>query len=95
MFWISAENSVDNSRMVWSLTSPYPEPRAVLLLPPPHQRGGWGGTKSWEGTQPGQLTPTDPRGIPDHRMSCLAIKAGGRRKEGIFGVMAFVFPSND
>ena len=31
---------------------------------PTHQPAGWGGTRSWEGTQPGQLTPADPRGMP-------------------------------
>jgi len=50
---------------------------------------GW----NWEGTQPGQLTPADQRDSPYRVMSCAAAKAGGRRKRGMFGVMAFVFPS--
>ena len=55
----------------------------------------WGCTRSWEGTQPGQLTPTDRRDIPYHMMSRSAYKAGGRRRQrGTFGVMAFVFPSH-
>ena len=82
-FWICVGNSVDNTGMFsFLLSSAYPEPRALLLLPPPHQRAGWGGTRSWEGTQPGQLTPTDPREIPHHTTSCSACKAGGRRRKG-------------
>ena len=52
------------------LSRAYTESRPFLLLTPPRQRGGWGCTRSWEGTQPGQLTPTDKRHIPDHRTSC-------------------------
>jgi len=51
-------------------------------------------TRSQEGAQPGQLTPTDPRDIPYHVTSCSVYKAGGRRKGGMFRVMAFVCPSN-
>ena len=43
---------------------------------PPARR--LGGTRSWEGTQLGQLTPTDQRDISDHMVLCSAIKAGGR-----------------
>ena len=60
---------------------------------PPHQRVGWGCTRSWEGTQLGQLTPTDQRDIPYHMTSWSAYKAGGRRRKGgTFGVMAFCLP---
>jgi len=45
--------------------------------------------------QPGQLSPADQRDIPYHTVSFSAYKAGGRRrKRGMFGVMAFVFPDN-
>ena len=71
MFWICAENSVDNSGMFsLLLSSAYTASRPFLLLTPPHQRVGWGCTRSWEGTQLGQLTPTDKRGIPCHMTSC-------------------------
>ena len=64
-----------------------------LLLTPPHQQVGWGCTRSWEGTQLGQLTPTAQRDIPDHMMPCSAYKAGRRRrKRGMFRVMAFCLP---
>jgi len=57
VFWICAENGVDNAKMfLLLLTSAYTESRPFLLLAPPHQRVGWGCTRSWEGTQPGQLT---------------------------------------
>ena len=39
-------------------------------------------TRSWEGTQPGQLTPTDPRGVPAHMASCSAHRAGGEGGRG-------------
>ena len=73
------------------LSSAYTEPRPLLLLIPPHQPVGWGCTRSWEGTQLGQLTPTDQRDIPYHITSFSAYKAG---KRGTFGAMAFVFPSH-
>jgi len=32
---------------------------------------------SWEGTRPGQLTPSDQRDIPCHMVSCSAYKVDG------------------
>ena len=95
-FGFVLETVFDNTGMFsLLLSSADTEPRAFLLLTPPHQQGGWGGTRSWEGTQPGQLTPTDPRDSPDHMTSRSAYKAGGRRRKGgTFRVMAFVFPSH-
>ena len=83
MVWICAEKSVDYTG-VFSLllSSACTESRSFLLLTAPHQRGGWGCTRSWEGTQPRQLTPTDPRDVPDHMMSSSADKSGGRRRKG-------------
>ena len=80
-------------RYCWAVLT---QSRPFLLLTPPHQRVGWGCTRSWEGTQLGRLTPTDQRDIPYHMMSCSAYKAGRRRRKGgdTFGVMAFVLPSN-
>lgn len=41
-----------------------------------------GCTRSWEGTLPGQLTPTNQRNIPSHLIpSDSAIKAGGKQEE--------------
>ena len=42
----------------------------------PSQWEGWRGTRSWHRTQPGQLTQTGQRGIPDHVMSCPVYKLG-------------------
>ena len=94
MFWICDENSVDNTGMFsLLLSSAYTESRPFLLLKPPHQRVGWGCTRGREGTQPGQLTPTDQRAIPYHMTSCSAYKAGGRRRKGgTLGVMVFLKP---
>ena len=64
----------------------------IFCLLMPSQQEVWRGTRSWEGTQLGQLTPTDQRDIPYHMTSCSAIKAGGKKEEGrMFGVMAFLF----
>jgi len=72
------------------LSSAYTVSRPFLLLTPPHQRVGWGCIRSWEGTQPGQLTPADQRDVPYRRMSCSAYKAEGRRRKGrTLSVMAF------
>lgn len=48
-----------------------------------HQWGGWRGTRSWEGTQQGQMTPTEPRDIPDHLGSHSVYKAGGEGRRYI------------
>jgi len=51
--------------------------------------------RGWEGTQPGQLTPTDQRDIPYHITSRSAIKAGGKKEERrTFMIVAFVLPNN-
>jgi len=94
MFWLSAESGVANTGMLQlQLRSAYTESRPFLLLTPPASRLGM--HRSWEGTQLGQLTPTDQKDIPYHMTSCSSCKAGRRRrKEGTFGVMMFVFPSN-
>ena len=77
------------------LSSAYTEPRPLLFLTPAHQPGGWGCTRSWEGAQMGQVTPTGQRDTPYHVASCSAYKAGRRTcKGGAFRIMAFVFPSN-
>lgn len=56
----------------------------------PWQKEGWGCTKSWEGTQPGQLSPTHDRDLLYYMTSYSANKAGERgRKDGTFGVMPF------
>ena len=81
--WICAENSVDNTRMFsLLLSSAYTEWRHFLPLTLPHQQVDWEFLKSWEETQPEQLTPTDQKGTPFHMMSCSAIKAGERGRKG-------------
>ena len=81
--WICAENSVDNPGMFsFLLSSAYTEPRPLLPLTPP--ASSWGCTRSWEGTQLGQLTPTDQRDIPYHMTSWSAYKAGGRRRKEVY-----------
>ena len=86
---------IDNTGMfLLLLSSAYTESRLFLLLTPPHKWVGWGCTRSWEGTQLGQLTPTDQRAIPYHMTSCSAYKAGEEEGRGTFGVMVFVFPSH-
>ena len=57
-----------------------------LFITPPCQWAGWGCTRSQEGTQLGQLTPTDQRGIlgilHSYMKSCPAINLGGRLERG-------------
>ena len=61
----------------------------------PLQRVGWDCTRHWEGTQPGQLTPTDQRDIPYQVTLCSAIKAKRKEEEeGALVITAFVFRSN-
>lgn len=57
------------------------ESRSFLLLTPPNQWAGWERTRSWEGAQLEQLTPTDQN-------------RGKKVEEREFGVMESVFPSN-
>jgi len=63
MFWIWAENSVDNIEVFYACSA-HTESRPFPLLTSPHQRVGWGCTRSWNGTRLGQLTPTGQRDIP-------------------------------
>ena len=82
MFWICAENSADTQRCFSSCWAVLNQSQGLFCFSS-HQWGGWGCTRGWEGTQPGQLTPTDQRDIPDHVVSCSAYKAGGRRRRGV------------
>jgi len=95
MFCICAENSADNTSMFLLMLSSTCTALGPFLLPKLlNQSVGWG-TRSWEGTQPGQLAATDQRDFLWHMTSCSAYKGGGRRKKGaVFRMMAFVFPSN-
>jgi len=75
MFWICDESSVASTLMFQSLLSrACTAPRPVLCLTLPCQQAGWGCMGGWEGTQPGQLTPSDQKDTADHMTSCLAIK---------------------
>lgn len=48
--------------------------KAFLFLTLPCQRGGWGHTISWDGTEPGQLTPNDQRDILNCMVSCSVLE---------------------
>ena len=50
--------------------------RTYQLLVLPCQGGNWGCTGSWEGTEPGQLTPAGKRDIPYCMLSLLINKTG-------------------
>lgn len=59
------------------------ESKSFLLLTAPHQRIGWGCTRTWEGSQMGQLIPIIQRDI--HLVShdaMFSIKSWGKKKEG-------------
>jgi len=68
--------------------------RLSLFPTPPPERVDWRWTRSWEGTQQGQLTPLDQSNSPYHMMSWSAIKAQGKEEGGMLIVKAFVFSSN-
>jgi len=67
------------------LSSAYTESRPFVLLTLLLQQVGWGCTRSWDGTQLGQLTPPDQRDIPYPMASCSAYKVWGRRRGDIRG----------
>lgn len=48
--------------------------------------------QSWEGSQQGQLTPADPRDVPDPVVFCSAVKTGEEAGRGEH--LEFVFPSH-
>lgn len=52
----------------------------LFILARQWESGEW--TKSWEKTQPGQLTPTDQGDILYQMTSCSVYKAGRRRRKG-------------
>ena len=81
VLWICDQNSVDdNTPMPLLLLSRARTASRLSLFPAlSHQQVHWGCPRSWEGTQLGQLTPTDQRDIPYHMTSCSAIKV--TRKE--------------
>ena len=78
VFYVGSWQGVDSTLVLWLLlSSAYTAPRLFLTFPP-HSGTGW--ARSWEGTQPGQLTRTDQRDIPYH-MTSAQYKAG-RKEEG-------------
>jgi len=84
VFWTCTGNSVENPGMFQLLLrSAYTESRPFLFLRLPQRRAGWGCTRSWEGTQPGQLIAPDQRVIPCHMTSCSAMKLGGKSVGGL------------
>lgn len=46
---------------------------SIILLLTSKEAGG-AQERGWEGTQPGQLSPADPRNTPFHADSCSAVK---------------------
>jgi len=84
MFWVCAENSVDNIGMFSLLpSSAYGESRPFLLLRPPHQQVGWGCTRSWGHTHSWESWPQLTKGI-SHAIQHHAqhTQLGGRRRKG-------------
>lgn len=82
VLWIFYENSGDNAPMFFIVAEQclhtakdFSASRTVLT-----QQGGWGCTRSREGTQPGQQSQTDQRHIP-YLMLCSAVNAVVKKEE--------------
>lgn len=89
MFQICAENGVDNREMTSLLPSSSYSAFSASCTGKLEKWLGLHG--SWEGTQLGQLTPSD---IPDLMTSCSVYKVGEiRRKSGAFRLFV-VFSSH-
>ena len=79
---IGSWKGVANPAVSWLLLSSAPQHQGCLSNSPPSPAGwGWARSRSRGGTQPGQLTPTDQRDVPDQMASCSAYKSWG--KEGV------------
>lgn len=72
----------------WKHYSACSESRPILLLTSPYQQAGWRCTKTWQGTQLGELPSTNQKDITYYRMLSLAYKAGGRREEGCYSALS-------
>ncbi|KAK4813992.1 hypothetical protein QYF61_004317, partial [Mycteria americana] len=59
----------------WLETYPLPHVTAQNTILGLEKQALWC-TRSWEGAQPGQLTPTGQRAIPDHMVSCPVYELG-------------------
>lgn len=78
MFWVYAENTVDNLGMFQLLLS---RAFTVKSSTAPHlTESRLGVHEDLGGDTAGQLILTDLRDIPNHMASCSACKAGGRRR---------------
>lgn len=74
MLWICDENSAGNTGMFYLfLSSAYTASRSFMVLMLPHQQVSWGCTRSWEGTQLGQMTPCDQENIPYEHMTSWSV----------------------
>lgn len=78
MFWIWNANVVDNSLMFWFLPGcVYPKSRTSLPLSVSCSANEEEHKRNWEGPYLGQVTQTNQRDIPHHRMPCPVYKLGG------------------
>lgn len=76
-------NRAHNTRMLQPLLSRADtESKPFLLLAPPHPQAGWGCTRRWEVTQPGQMTPADQRDINTTWHHAHYIKLGNVLRNG-------------
>jgi len=63
------------------LSRAYTESRFFCFSHHPASKYAGVGTRSWEGTQPGQLIQTGQKDVLYHVTSCSAIKAGEEEEE--------------
>lgn len=84
VFWICEENSIDNTTTLQLLLSTACMPVTQIACVPhtvlPESR--WGYTRSWEGSQPGPMIPTDQKDATHHVTSSSATKGERKKKKG-------------
>ena len=93
LFWICDRNSVDNRDVLAIAEQCLHSIKAFPVSHTAPQQVGWACTRSWEGTQPGQLTPSWPKGYSRPYDTVLSNKNWGKRGGGGRVVCAaFVLP---
>lgn len=82
MFWICDQICIESTGMFYLLLSSAYSLETFSVSQDALPVNGLGVHKELEGTELEWVTITDPRAIPDHLMSCSAIKLETRERKG-------------